>query len=146
MAGQAAASARRAGNDSNGAKRRKLINKPSNRPRIESSSSGSEGSEDEDGEEDKAAMLAMLQAHSRAMFGMDGPDEAESSTQAQKKRTATSESSDEDSDEGDEDEDEDAEDFDSDDGWGEGDEMVTDSEDEPQAISLPVKPGESLFP
>ena len=62
-------------------------------------------------------MLAALQAHSRAMFGLDGPDEAESSTQAQRRLSPTLNE-----DDGDE--------FQSDDGWGADDGFVSDSEDE----------------
>jgi rRNA-processing protein EBP2 len=62
-------------------------------------------------------MLAALQAHSRAMFGLDGPDEAESSTQAQQRASASS------------DEDDDGDEFQSDDGWGAEDDFVSDSED-----------------
>jgi hypothetical protein len=86
-----------------------------NPPSDSASSSGSEEGEDDD----KSAMLAALQAHSRAMFGLDGPDEAESSTQAQ--RRLSPQSGDAEEDEGDE--------FQSDDGWGAEDGFVSDSED-----------------
>jgi hypothetical protein len=82
-----------------------------------SDSSRSSGSEDEEEDDDKSAMLAALQAHSRAMFGLDGPDEAESSTQAQRRLSPTIDA--------DEEEDE----FQSDDGWGAEDGFVSDSED-----------------
>lgn len=52
------------------------------------------------------------------MFGLDGPDEAESSTQAQKRMAASS------------DEEDGAEEFQSDDGWGAEDDFVSDSEGE----------------
>jgi len=96
-----------------------------NPPSDSASSSGSEESEDDD----KSAMLAALQAHSRAMFGLDGPDEAESSSQAQ--RRLSPQSGDVDEDEGDE--------FQSDDGWGAEDGFVSDSEDglESESESLP---------
>ena len=86
-----------------------------NPPSDSASSSGSE----EGGDDDKSAMLAALQAHSRAMFGLDGPDEAESSSQAQ--RRLSPQSGDAEEDEGDE--------FQSDDGWGAEDGFVSDSED-----------------
>jgi hypothetical protein len=86
-----------------------------NPPSDSASSSGSEESEDDD----KSAMLAALEAHSRAMFGLDGPDEAESSSQAQRRLSPQSGAVEED--EGDE--------FQSDDGWGAEDGFVSDSED-----------------
>ena len=87
------------------------------------SPSDSSNASDSEGDEDKSAMLAALQAHSRAMFGLDGPAEAESSTQAQR-RTAlpVGDGLDEDEDEDDE--------FQSDDGWGAEDGFVSDSEEE----------------
>jgi len=96
-----------------------------NPPSDSASSSGSEESEDDD----KSAMLAALEAHSRAMFGLDGPDEAESSSQAQRRLSPQS---------GDADEDEEDE-FQSDDGWGAEDGFVSDSEDglESESESLP---------
>jgi hypothetical protein len=115
-----------------------MAQKPSKRPRAESTS-GSSSDEDED--EDKAAMLAALQAHTRAMLGLDGPDEAESSEQGRRRMSASGSDVSGDSDHSDgDDDDDDAEGFTSDDGWGEGDEMVTDSEDEaiqaaPAAVS-----------
>jgi len=87
-------------------------------------------------------MLAALEAHGRAMFGFDGPEEAESSEQGRKRLSGTSESGEESADLQEEDDD-DAEAFSSDDGWGEGDEMVTDSEDE---MMIAPKPGERYFP
>lgn len=102
------------------------------------SPSSSAGSDDD---MDKAAMLAALNAHSRAMFGFDGPDEAESSTQARARASRSvsgsqAGSDDQDGDGG----------FDSDDGWGEGDDMVTDSEDELEAAveTKVVKPAKVL--
>jgi hypothetical protein len=86
-----------------------------NPPSDSGSSPGSEDGEDDD----KSAMLAALEAHSRAMFGLDGPEEAESSSQAQ--RRLSPQSGDADEDEGDE--------FQSDDGWGAEDGFVSDSED-----------------
>jgi hypothetical protein len=86
-----------------------------NPPSDSASSSGSE----EGGDDDKSAMLAALEAHSRAMFGLDGPDEAESSSQAQRRLSPPSGDAEED--EGDE--------FQSDDGWGAEDGFVSDSED-----------------
>lgn len=84
-------------------------------------------------------MLAALNAHSRAMFGFDGPDEAESSTQAQARLSRSVSGSQAGSDD---DQDGDGGDFESDDGWGEGDDMVTDSEDElePVVETKVVKP------
>jgi hypothetical protein len=82
------------------------------------SDSGSSSGSEEGGDDDKSAMLAALEAHSRAMFGLDGPDEAESSSQAQRR---LSPQSDAEEDEGDE--------FQSDDGWGAEDGFVSDSED-----------------
>ena len=87
-----------------------------NPPSHSASSSGSEEGDDDD----KLAMLVALQAHSRAMFGLDGPDEAESSSQAQRRLSPQSGEAVED-DEGDE--------FQSDDGWGADDGFVSDSED-----------------
>ena len=72
-------------------------------------------------------MLAALQAHSRSLLGIDGPEEAESSAQAQAR--SAQDSSDEDGKGVGEDEDEEAEEFQSDDGWGAEDDFVTDSED-----------------
>jgi len=85
------------------------------------SPSDSSNASDSEGDGDKSAMLAALQAHSRAMFGLDGPAEAESSTQAQR-RIAPPVGEDEDEDEDDE--------FQSDDGWGAEDGFVSDSEEE----------------
>lgn len=87
-----------------------------NSPSDSASSSGSEEGEDDD----KSAMLAALQAHSRAMFGLDGPDEAESSSQAQRRLSPRS---------GDAVEDDEGDEFQSDDGWGADDGFVSDSED-----------------
>jgi hypothetical protein len=109
--------------------------KASKRPRA-ASPSGSSSSGSAGGDDDRAAMLAALEAHGRAMFGFDGPEEAESSEQGRRRLSGTSESGtgeEEDSD------DDDAEAFSSDDGWGEGDEMVTDSEDEMIVASKPGK-------
>jgi hypothetical protein len=64
------------------------------------------------------------------MFGFDGPDEAESSTQAQARASRSVSGSQAGSD----DQDGDGGGFESDDGWGEGDDMVTDSEDELEAV------------
>lgn len=111
----------------------------SKRPRPESPSDTSSASGSVDGEDDRAAMLAALEAHGRAMFGFDGPEEAESSEQGRKRLSGISESGEESADSQEEDDD-DAEAFSSDDGWGEGDEMVTDSEDEMMI------PGERYFP
>lgn len=95
--------------------------KPTKRNLPSDSASSGSGSEGED--DDKSAMLAALQAHSRAMFGLDGPDEAESSTQARRRLSVPSGNAVlEDEDEGDE--------FQSDDGWGAEDGFVSDSEDE----------------
>lgn len=73
-------------------------------------------------------MLAALQAHSRSLLGLDGPDEAESSTQAQLRPKDTSG------------EDESGDEFEqSDDGWGAEDGSVTDSEeDDMENPQLPV--------
>lgn len=128
-------------------KPRQAVRKPSKRPRADSTSASSSGSST-DGDDDKAGMLAALQAHNRAMLGLDGPDEAESSAQGRRRMSASgSDASDdgdsEDDGDGDEDEEEDAEGFSSDDGWGEGDEMVSDSEDEVlQKAVAPVTAGE----
>lgn len=100
--------------------------------RASPSASGSRsGSDDEDDSgDDRAAMLAALQAHGRAMFGLDAP-EAESSTQAQRRAAASSsggsESGEEDDDDSDEDE---GAEYQSDDGWGADDGFVSDSEEE----------------
>lgn len=67
-------------------------------------------------------MLAALQAHSRALMGLDGPDEAESSKQALQRQSDNSSDVDDDGDE--------AEEFQSDDGWGADDGFVTDSEED----------------
>ena len=102
--------------------------KASKRSRMASTSSSGSGTGSEDGQDDRAAMLAALQAHGRAMFGLDGPEEAESSDQGRRRLSGSSASNDEGV--SDDNEDDDAEGFSSDDGWGEGDEMVTDSEEE----------------
>lgn len=60
-------------------------------------------------------MLAQLEAHSRALLGIE--DEAESSAMAQRRASVS-------------DEDEESGEEMSDDGWGAGDGMVSDSEDE----------------
>ena len=100
------------------------------KPRHSSSSSRASS----DNIDDRAAMLAALEARGRAMFGINGPDDAESSYQGGRRCASSGEpSADEEDDESEADEDEDegeGEDFVSDDGWGEGDEMVSDSEDE----------------
>lgn len=84
-------------------------------------------------------MLAALQAHSRSLLGIDGPEEAESSTQAQRRLSRSS--SDEDGDDldgdGDGDDDDEAE-FQSDDGWGAEDDFVSDSEDGLEDITKPI--------
>lgn len=100
----------------------------SQRPQPPSSNSGSGSESDEasetGGSNDQAAMLAALEAHSRAIFGLDGPDEAESSAQAQRRASASSGGNE------DEDQDDDGDEFQSDDGWGAEDGFVSDSEDE----------------
>jgi hypothetical protein len=101
------------------------------------SSNSSDASEDED-DGDKEAMLAALQAHSRAMFGLDGPDEAESSTQALRRLSPTR-----DEDDGDE--------FQSDDGWGADDGFVSDSEaegedEDEEEDDMEVKPMKTVDP
>ena len=103
---------------SSGLKARKAIARPSKRPK---SSSSDESSDDEhQGSTDQSAMLAMLQAHSRMMLGIDGPDEAESSMATQKREGIASGGSHSgsgvSSDEEDEDE-EDEEEYQSNDGW-----------------------------
>jgi hypothetical protein len=75
-------------------------------------------------------MLAALQAHSRALLGIDGPEDAESSIQAQRRLSHPSDDEEEEECEDDEDdEEEEGEEFQSDDGWGAEDGFVTDSED-----------------
>ncbi|WWD21397.1 hypothetical protein CI109_105882 [Kwoniella shandongensis] len=109
---------------------------PSKRPRAAStSSSGSndESDDDVDAASERQAMLAALEARSRAMLGLEPIPEAESSTQAQRRRSEASDSgivgtSEVDSDE-------EAEDFSSDDGWGAEDGFVSDSEDELAAVA-----------
>ena len=85
--------------------------------------------------DDKAAMLAALQAYSRALLGLDGPEEAESSKQGRRRLSSpgSDEASDEDEEHG-EGSEGDTEEFSSDDGWGEGDDLVTDSEEEEMAV------------
>jgi hypothetical protein len=63
------------------------------------------------------------------MFGLDGPDEAESSSQAQRRL----------SDAGSEDDEGEGEEFQSDDGWGADDGFVSDSEDEMVAAPEPKR-------
>ena len=109
--------------------------KASKRPR-QVSPSGSSSSGSDRSQDDRAAMLAALEAHGRAMFGFDGPEEAESSEQGRKRLSGSFESGSGNEDESEE-EDDDAEAFSSDDGWGEGDEMITDSEDEMMPASKP---------
>lgn len=78
-------------------------------------------------------MLAALQAHTRALFGLegDGPDQAESSASAQRRATkAMARAGSETSGDGAEEESEDEEGYHTDDGWGADDGFVTDSEDE----------------
>jgi hypothetical protein len=87
-------------------------------------------------------MLAALEAHGRAMFGMAGGEAAESSSQgrlrlAQESGNGQSLEQDDEEDESEsddegegEDEDEDDEGFHTDDGWGADDGFVSDSEDE----------------
>lgn len=99
--------------------------KKSNRPRSSSVSSGGPSGSETDEVDDKAAMLAALQAHGQAMFGFSGPEQAETSEQG--RRRLSGESDDGQTDEDDED---DEDEYESDDGWVEGDEMVTDSEEE----------------
>ncbi|KAL1407499.1 hypothetical protein Q8F55_006932 [Vanrija albida] len=98
---------------------------PSKRPA--DSSDDSDGSEDE--EDDKAAMLAALEAHGRAMFGFGVAAPAESSAQASKRAQESSDEGSDGDDAADFDEDDDEVD-EFDDGWGAGDDFVTDSEDE----------------
>ena len=106
---------------SSGLKARKAISRPSKRPR--SSSSDVSSDDEHQGSTDQSAMLAMLLAHSRMMLGIDGPDEAESSTAAQRRNGSASDgiqsgsevSSNEE--EEDEDDEEDEEEYQSDDGW-----------------------------
>jgi hypothetical protein len=105
------------------------------RPARDSSSASvsQSGSDDEDESgDDRAAMLAALQAHGRAMFGLDvDVPEAESSTQAQRRAAASSSGGSEpdEGDEGDTDGDGGAE-YQSDDGWGAEDGFVSDSEED----------------
>lgn len=98
-----------------------------------SDDTGSDGGSDSGSDEDQSAMLAALQAHSRALLGFgDGAEEAESSIQAQKRLSRASDedhTGDEDDDEDEVDDGAEAEEFQSDDGWGAGDDFVTDSED-----------------
>lgn len=103
--------------------------KKSKRPRAASTSSSGSSSEN-DGADDKAAMLAALEAHGRAMFGFSAPEDAESSEQGRRRLSEEMSGvpSDSSGDEGEE--------YESDDGWGEGDEMVTDSEDEEMSGSV----------
>ena len=105
-----------------------------------SSGSGSDSS-GSDGEVDKAAMLAALQAHGMAMLGMPGPEDAEGSGGA--KAAGVVDSDDEEDSDGSDAGDSDnlTGDDDFDDGWGEGDEMVTDSEEE-EVLGASSRPGE----
>lgn len=107
-----------------------------------STSSGTGGSDDEPesrsgskdgGGGDRAKMLAALQAHSRALLGIDGPEDAESSTHAQKRLKRSNRESD-DQEEGFEDGD--MEEYQTDDGWGAEDDFVSDSEDGLSDIAL----------
>ncbi|WVF65375.1 hypothetical protein IAT40_000102 [Kwoniella sp. CBS 6097] len=121
----------------------------SNRPRgsRSTSSSGSEDNASSDGQEDegediqKQAMLAMLEAQSRAMLGLDVAPQAESSAQARKRLSSSiiDGEGDEDEMEGEGEDSDDDEEFD--DGWGGAEDgFVSDSEDEfaqPQAQRKP---------
>ena len=80
-------------------------------------SSGS--SNDVDELEERQTMLAALQAHGRAFFGMDHDDEAETSEQGRMRMSESAEGSSD----GDEDE------FISDDGWVEEGDLLADQED-----------------
>ncbi|WWC98159.1 hypothetical protein V866_005050 [Kwoniella sp. B9012] len=113
---------------------------PLKRPRAStpssSHSSAQSDSEDDEGSvhgNDKSAMLALLEAQSRAMLGLAPlPTQGESSTASKGKERALEES-DHDSESGsvlDDDEEEEGEEYISDDGWGAEDGFVTDSEDE----------------
>jgi hypothetical protein len=80
-------------------------------------------------------MLAALQAHGRAMFGLAGPEDAESSVQAASRSLGSGRSEQDSEGEG--------EDYQSDDGWAAEDGFVSDSEDE--LVMLP--PGkQNLLP
>lgn len=83
-----------------------------------SPSTSSRQSDDQD--DDHEAMLAALQAHGRAMFGVSSLGEAESSSQAIRKGSGSA--SEIDAEEGEE--------YQSDDGWGAEDGFVSDSADE----------------
>lgn len=112
-----------------------------------SDSDSDEGSDAEDGAgEDKAAMLAALEAHSRALLGLPSTS-AEGSGSGSGANSASG--SDSESEGGDDDDDYDDE---FDDGWGAGDAMVTDSEDEfapslpKRKASKPSKPSQPFQP
>lgn len=107
--------------------------------------SGSGSGSDDGG--DQAAMLAALQAHSRSLLGIDGPEQAESSLQAQRRLSQSSDDEDDDDDEGDHEGDNnnlgdedgaEMEEFQSDDGWGAEDGFVSDSEDGLEEITKPT--------
>ncbi|WVW79549.1 hypothetical protein I302_101518 [Kwoniella bestiolae CBS 10118] len=110
---------------------------PSKRPRSSSlssaSGSGSNSVDDNDGANDKSAMLAALEAQSRAMLGLAPLSNAGESSSAAKGKKRALEDSDPDSgsnsDVGEEEEG-DGEEYISDDGWGADDGFVSDSEDE----------------
>ncbi|WVQ63718.1 uncharacterized protein L199_001871 [Kwoniella botswanensis] len=113
---------------------------PSKRPRASTSSSSNSSShshsDDDEGDAhggDKSAMLALLEAQSRAMLGLAPlPTQGESSTASKGKERALEES-DHGSESGsslDDDDEEEGEEYISDDGWGAEDGFVTDSEDE----------------
>lgn len=97
---------------------------PALKSRRRASTSSVEQNDEEGADNDQAAMLAALQAHSRALLGLDGPNDAESSSAAQKRSQSPASALPAGSDD-----DEQAEEFQSDDGWGADDDFVSDSED-----------------
>ncbi|WVQ93050.1 hypothetical protein IAU59_000114 [Kwoniella sp. CBS 9459] len=151
-------------------KAKAAVQPPSKRPRsspsVSPSVSGSDSEDGDDNEDDdgggddvqKQAMLAMLEAQSRAMLGLDAPPQGESSEQARKRLAHLSDDDEEGSDganddDDDDDDDDDGDDFD--DGWGGvEDGFVSDSEDEfaqpektiPAAAPLKSQPSLSRVP
>ncbi|WOO78548.1 uncharacterized protein LOC62_02G002095 [Vanrija pseudolonga] len=113
---------------------KKAVTKPpprSNRAPESSDDDSGDDSDEDDDVDDKAAMLAALEAHGRAMFGFGVAAPAESSSQAAKRAQQSSDEEEDSDEEGgawEDEEDDEVDEFD--DGWGAGDDFVTDSEDE----------------
>lgn len=108
--------------------------RPSKRPRRSSTPSES----DESDGSDKAGILAALEAHSRALLGLDQDTEGSAESSAMALKRAAEDLSSEEMD--DEDSDGDLGEME-DDGWGAEDGMVSDSEDE---FAAPFIAGEYL--